>query len=125
MLIQRPPGIRPSEITPKHLYLNRRAFLAALPLAGAALAGGNAFGGEKLNGVAKSALSTTEKVTSYNDVTHYNNYYEFGTQKDQPAGLAQKLKTSPWTVKVEGAVNKPQVFDIDAIMKMAPLEERI
>jgi len=119
MLIQRVPDIRSSEITPKHLYLNRRAFLAALPLAGAALAG------EKLNGVNKSPLSTTEKVTPYNDVTHYNNYYEFGTQKDQPAGLAQKLKTSPWTVKVEGAVSKPQTFDIDAIMKMAPLEERI
>ena len=119
MLIQRVPDIRSSEITPKHLYLNRRAFLAALPLAGAALAS------EKLNGVTKSPLSTTEKVTPYNDVTHYNNYYEFGTQKDQPAGLAQKLKTSPWTVKVEGAVSKPQTFDIDAIMKMAPLEERI
>jgi sulfoxide reductase catalytic subunit YedY len=91
----------------------------------AALAAGNALAGLKLEGITKSPLSTTEKVTPYNDVTHYNNYYEFGTGKDQPASLAQKLKTSPWTVNVGGAVNKPQVFDIDAIMKMAPLEERI
>jgi sulfoxide reductase catalytic subunit YedY len=125
MLIQRSPDIRSSEITPKSLYLNRRSFLAGLPLAGAALAAGNARAGAKLEGVAKSPFSTTEKITPFNDVTHYNNYYEFGTGKDQPASLAQKLKTSPWTVKVEGAVNKPQVFDIDAIMKMAPLEERI
>ena len=125
MLIKRQPDIRPSEITPKHLYLNRRAFLAGLPLAGAVLAAGSARAGEKLNGITKSPFSTAEKVTPYNDVTHYNNYYEFGTGKDQPAQLAQKLKTSPWTVKVEGAVDKPQSFDMDAIMKMAPLEERI
>ncbi len=125
MLIQRSPDIRPSEITPKHLYLSRRSFLAGLPMAGTALAAGTAPADSKLSGIAKSPLSTTEKVTPYNDVTHYNNYYEFGTGKDQPASLAQKLKISPWTVKVEGAVNKPQVFDIDAIMKMAPLEERI
>ena len=94
-------------------------------MAGAALAAGSALADNKLGGITKSPFSTTEKVTPSNDVTHYNNYYEFGTGKDQPATLAQKLKTSPWTVKVEGAVNKPQVFDIDAIMKMAPLEERI
>ncbi len=125
MLIQRAPDIRNSEITPKHLYLSRRSFLAGLSVAGAALAAGNTLADSKLSGIAKSPFSTTEKVTPYNDVTHYNNYYEFGTGKDQPASLAQKLKTSPWIVKVEGAVNKPQVFDIDAIMKMAPLEERI
>jgi sulfoxide reductase catalytic subunit YedY len=125
MLIQRSPDIRPSEVTPKHLYLSRRSFLAGLPMAGAALAVGTAPADNKLSGIAKSPFSTTEKITPYNDVTHYNNYYEFGTGKDQPASLAQKLKILPWTVKVEGAVNKPQVFDIDAIMKMAPLEERI
>jgi methionine sulfoxide reductase catalytic subunit len=125
MLIQRSPDIQPAEITPKHLYLDRRRFLAALPFAGAVLASGNPPTSAKMEGITKSPLSTTEKMTPYNDVTHYNNYYEFGTAKDQPATLAQKLKTSPWTVKVEGAVNKPQVFDIDTIMKMAPLEERI
>ena len=125
MLIKQAPDIPSSEITPKHLYLNRRSFLAGLPLVGAALAARNARAGAKLEGVTKSPFSTTEKVTPYNDVTHYNNYYEFGTAKDQPASWAQKLKTSPWTVKVEGEINKPQVFDIDAIMKLAPLEERI
>jgi len=125
MLIKQAPDVRSSEITSKHLYINRRAFLAELPLAGAVLAAGNSRAGIKLEGIGKSPVSTTEKVTPYTDVTHYNNYYEFGTAKDQPAALAQRLKTSPWTVKVEGAVNKPQVFDIDGIMKMAPLEERI
>ena len=125
MLIRRAPSIPYSEITPKHLYLNRRRFLSGLPMVGAALAARNSQAGVKLEGIAKSPLSTSEKITPYNDVTHYNNYYEFGTQKDQPAVLAQKLKSSPWTVKVEGAVNRPQSFDIGEIMKMAPLEERI
>jgi methionine sulfoxide reductase catalytic subunit len=125
MLIKTTPDIRSSEITPKHLYLNRRRFLAGLPVAGAALLAGRALAGAKIEGVAKSPFSTSEKVTPFNDVTHYNNYYEFGTSKEQPADLAKTLRTSPWTVSVEGAVNKPQVFDIGAIMKMAPLEERI
>jgi sulfoxide reductase catalytic subunit YedY len=124
MLIQQRPDLRYSEITPKHLYLNRRRFLAGLPLAGAALVG-SARAGTKLEVATKSPFSTTEKITPSSDVTHYNNYYEFGTAKDQPAFRAQKLKTSPWTVKVEGAVNEPQTFDIDAIKRMAPLEERI
>ena len=64
-------------------------------------------------------------MNSYQDITHYNNYYEFGTDKEQPADLARKLKTSPWTVSVEGEVAKPKTYDFDAIMKMAPLEERI
>jgi len=124
MLIKRASDVRSSEIASKHLYINRRAFLAGLPLASDVMAR-HARAGVKLEGTGKSPFSTTEKITPYNDVTHYNNYYEFGTGKDEPASLAQRLKTSPWTVKVEGAVNKPQVFDIDDIMKMAPLEERI
>lgn len=104
MLIQSSPDIRPSEITPKHLYLNRRGFLAGLPLAGAALTAGKALADNQFGGITKRPFSTTEKVTPYNDVAHYNNCYEFGTRKDQPASLAQKLKTSLWTVKVEGGV---------------------
>src|SRR5712692_2296205 len=125
MLNKAPSDIRSSAITPKHVYLNRRTFLASLPAAGAVLWAGRAQAGAKLNGTTKSPFSTTEKLTPYNDVTHYNNYYEFGTRKEQPAELAKTLQTSPWTVSVEGAVNKSRVFDIDAIMKMAPLEERI
>ena len=125
MLIRKPPHIRASEITPKHLYLNRRKFLAGLPLAGAAFMARDAAADTRLTGVTKSSFSTSEKLTPLQDVTHYNNYYEFGTGKEQPADLAKTLRTSPWTVTVEGAVNKPKVFDIGEIMKMAPLEERI
>lgn len=94
-------------------------------MAGAALAAGSALADNKLSGITKSPFSTTEKVTPSNDVTHYNNYYEFGTGKDQPAELAKNFKTSPWTVSVEGEVAKPRKFTIDEIMKLAPLEERV
>jgi len=125
MLIKRPPDLRYSDVTPKDAYLNRRRFLAGLPLAGAAFLAQRAQGGAKLEGVVKSPLSTSEKMTPFKDVASYNNYYEFGTSKDQPANLARTLKPSPWTVSIEGAVSKPGVMDIDAIMKLAPLEERI
>ncbi len=123
MLIKKPPDIRSSEITPRHIYVSRRKFLAA----GAALAAfpGIAAAGTKLIGVQKGPFSTDEKVTPFDDVTHYNNFYEFGTDKRQPAELAKNLRTSPWTISVEGLVAKPKVFDLDAIMKLAPLEERI
>jgi sulfoxide reductase catalytic subunit YedY len=81
--------------------------------------------GTKLSGAVKSPFSTTEPQTPYKDVTHYNNFYEFGTGKEEPAEKAQKLRTSPWTVSVQGAVNKPRTYDMDAILKLAPLEERV
>ena len=108
-----------SEVTPKHVYLNRRRFLAL------GAAGGVLYANPKLNGVKKSPLSTSETPTPYDVVTHYNNFYEFGTAKDQPAEMAKNFHTSPWTVKIEGAAAKPQVFDLDAVLKLAPLEERI
>lgn len=136
MLIKKPSDIPYSEITPLNVYLNRRNFLAGATLAGAALVTGqgvkellspsvNAHAGTKLTGLAKSPFSTTEKQTSHEDATHYNNFYEFGTDKEDPAEKAKNFRTTPWTVSVEGEVNKPQKFDIDAIMKLAPLEERI
>jgi sulfoxide reductase catalytic subunit YedY len=64
-------------------------------------------------------------MNSLEDITHYNNFYEFGTDKEQPAVLAKNFKTTPWTVSVEGEVAKPKTYDLDAIMKLAPLEERI
>jgi sulfoxide reductase catalytic subunit YedY len=73
----------------------------------------------------KSPFSTTEKPNSLNDVAHYNNFYEFGTDKSDPAKNAQNFKTSPWTVSVEGEVAKPRKFTMDEILKLAPLEERI
>lgn len=136
MLIKKPADIPYSEITPKSVYINRRKFLAGTTVAGAAVMAGRglldvisprlkALAGAKLSGVAKSPLSTSEPQTPYNDVTHYNNFYEFGVEKDDPAKKAQNFKTSPWTMSVEGNVNKPQKFDMEGIMKMAPLEERI
>ncbi len=136
MLIKKAPGIPSSEITPKSLYLNRRKFLAGVAMAGAAAATGvglreiispsaTAYAGNKINGIQKSPLSTTETVTPYKDVTNYNNYYEFSTQKDEPAKLAQNFRTRPWKVKIDGLVDKKQELDVDTIIKMAPPEERI
>ncbi|MGC1649312.1 MAG: protein-methionine-sulfoxide reductase catalytic subunit MsrP [Candidatus Sulfotelmatobacter sp.] len=136
MLIKKAEDIRSSEITPKSVYLNRRKFLAGAALAGAAAATGiglreivspsaTAFAGNKINGIQKSPLSTSETVTPYKDVTNYNNYYEFSTEKDEPAKLAQKFRTRPWKVKIDGLVDKKQELDVDTIIKMAPPEERI
>src|SRR5579872_4103679 len=116
MLIKKPGDIRYSEITPKPLYLDRRKFLAAIP---AALIGGRALrAGTKLPNVGKSPLSTTETPNSYQDVTSYNNFYEFGTAKNDPVKNAQHFKTSPWTVSVEGLVAKPRKFPIEELMTL-------
>jgi methionine sulfoxide reductase catalytic subunit len=137
MLIKKPSDIRYSEVTPKYLYMNRRNFLAgaAAAASAAALVGRSAgdwlqprsvqAGGAKLENLVKSPFSTPEKYTSYDAITHYNNYYEFSTSKDGPAVKAQNFKTNPWTVSVEGEVSKPEKFDIASLMKLAPLEERI
>src|SRR6201993_977859 len=136
MLIKKAPDIRPSEITPKSLYPNRRKSLAGAALTGAAAALGLglretlspsviAHAGTKIDGIRKSPFSTTETITPYQDVTHYNNYYEFSTEKDEPANLAKNFRTRPWKVKIDGEVEKKQELDIDAILKMAPPEERI
>jgi methionine sulfoxide reductase catalytic subunit len=121
---QRTGDVSYSEVTPKSVYLNRRKFLAGVPAAFLGVRAARA--GAKLPNIGKSPLSAAnEKITPYNDVTHYNNFYEFGTQKDQPAQFAKNFKTSPWTVSVEGEVAKPRKFSMDEIMKLAPLEERI
>jgi methionine sulfoxide reductase catalytic subunit len=136
MLIKKAADIRSSEITPKSLYLNRRSFLAGAALAGTAAAAGfrlrkmvlpsqAVLAGNKINGIQKSPFSTSETITPYKDVTHYNNYYEFGTEKDQPAELAKNFRTRPWKVKIDGAVEKKQELDVDTIIKMAAPEERI
>jgi sulfoxide reductase catalytic subunit YedY len=123
-MIRKPGDIAYSDVTPKSVYLNRRAFLAGIPAAFVGV--GVARAGAKLPNLAKSPLSDAgEKITPYNDVTHYNNFYEFGTQKNQPAEYAKNFKTSPWTVSVEGEAAKPRKFSMDEIMKLAPLEERI
>jgi sulfoxide reductase catalytic subunit YedY len=111
-----------SLVTPRNVYLNRRRFLAAA--AGIGIATRRAAGAQKLSAT-RSPLSTTEKETPYTSITTYNNYYEFGTDKGDPAKNAGSLHTNPWTVSIEGAVEKPLTLDLDAILKIAPLEERI
>jgi methionine sulfoxide reductase catalytic subunit len=134
MLIKNAADIASSEITPKSVYMGRRKFLAGISAATAILVAGHgaldlispttALAAEKL-GAIKGQFSTDERQTSYKDVTHYNNFYEFGADKEDPAKNAQNFKTSSWMVSVEGLVNKPRKFNLDEIMKMAPLEERV
>ena len=119
-------NLRYSDVTPRHVYLNRRRFLTTGALAMGALANPfTARGGTKLSDVTRGPYSTDEKPTPYQAVTGYNNYYEFGTGKDEPVKLAKNFRTNPWTVSIEGEVTKPKSLDLDAIMKLAPLEERI
>ena len=130
MLIKKSVDIRYSEVTPKPVYLNRRKFLAGLPLA--FLAGrellspsSRAMALTKLPALAKSPFSTTEEKNTFQQVSTYNNFYEFGTSKEQPAQLAKNFKTDPWFVSVEGDCAKPRKFSMDELLKLAPLEERI
>jgi len=126
MIIRRPPDLRYSDVTPKQVYLNRRRFLKAGSAALGALAVPfTALSTAKLNGVIKGPFNTDEKQTPRDWATGYNNFYEFGTAKEQPAQLSKNFRTSPWTVTIEGAVVKPKALDLDAVMKLAPLEERI
>jgi sulfoxide reductase catalytic subunit YedY len=136
MLVKRSPDLKYSDVTPRNTYLNRRKFLygmgiaGGLALAGKSLAGlvnptARAYASPTFPGLKPSPFSTTEKVTSEQVVGTYNNFYEFGTDKGDPAKNAQKFVTSPWEVSVEGECAKPRKFTMDEIMKLAPLEERI
>ena len=84
-----------------------------------------ALANDKIAGIQKSPFSTNETITPYKDVTNYNNYYEFSTDKYEPAGLAKNFRTRPWNVTMDGLVSKKQVLDVDTIIKMATPEERI
>jgi sulfoxide reductase catalytic subunit YedY len=123
MLIGKAPQIRSSQITPKHEYINRRRFL--LGAASSFCLAGNSAHAEKIPNLVKSPLSTTETETPLNAVTSYNNFYEFGTDKGDPSRNATKFRTRPWSLKVEGQCNKPKIYDLDSLMKIAPMEERI
>ncbi len=137
MLIKKSPDIRESEVTPKALFLRRREFITAASVTAAALATGvlgaeldeEAWAqnpkAEKFPNLVQSALSTDEKLNSYRDVTTYNNFYEFGLDKADPARHAHNLRPRPWTVTVEGHCDKPGTYNIEDILKWFPLEERI
>lgn len=128
MLIRQSGDILPSEITPPEIYRERRRFMQGMGVlaAGAALGiAPNVQAGARLPGVRSGAYTLNEEKTPYKAVTSYNNFYEFGTGKSDPAENAGSLKTRPWTVAVEGEVGKPGVYDIDTLLKLAPLEERV
>jgi sulfoxide reductase catalytic subunit YedY len=120
------PFIRSSEITPRGLFESRRKFMQLA--AGTSLAAflpHAVWAADKLAEVKKSNYNVPEELTPQKDVTSYNNFYEFGTSKDQPAIYASSLKTRPWTISVEGEVKKPKVFAIEDLLKLSPLEERV
>lgn len=132
MLIRKPSDIRPSEITSHTNYLNRRDFIRAGAIAGGSLLAPAALGAvipegqlAKLENVSSSPFSTDEMQNSYDDITTYNNYYEFGTGKEQPAMYARDFEPRPWTISVEGHAEKTGSFDLDDFIKPFDLEERI
>ena len=129
MLIRRGERFKSSEITPYDLYMNRRRFIAgaaaALAVGGAGRSDAQQPAGQKLQATPNPAYKLDDTPTPLKDVTTYNNFYEFGMNKEDPARLAHTLKTRPWTVKVDGLAHKPKTFDIEEILKMAPLEERV
>jgi len=121
----------PSEITPSGLYLDRRRFLrlgAGSVIGAAALARGLATparAATKLPRVLKGPYDPGEALTPYESVTTYNNFYEFGTEKEDPSQLAASLRPRPWKVAVEGEVSKPGLFDVDELIRPFAIEERI
>jgi sulfoxide reductase catalytic subunit YedY len=128
------PGIPPSDITPESVYRSRREFIARL--AGAGLAAGlPAAGGEEVLTVGlvdpplafkrNDRYATREKPNSYAEITGYNNFYEFGTGKEDPAEHAQRLRPRPWTVVVDGECDKPGRLLLDDLLKPHALEERV
>jgi methionine sulfoxide reductase catalytic subunit len=135
MLIKTASDIKSSEITDKTLYLERRRFLQAAGASALAIAAapfvpglvrqGSAQAREKLPGVEESSLSTDEPLTPYDDITTYNNFYEFGTDKYSPAKEATKFRTKPWSVIVEGEIEKPATYHVEDLIKPHTLEERI
>ena len=130
MIIRKTPQIKPSEITPEGAYLNRRQFIktAGITTAGiissgpalAALTEDNASSGRELENVSESLFSTDQPPNSWRDITTYNNFYEFGTAKSDPAENAGNFVTTPWKVKVSGQCNKPGEYNLEDIIKWEP-----
>jgi sulfoxide reductase catalytic subunit YedY len=134
MLVKRAPDIRSSEITDKKLYLRRREFIqaAAFGTIGAAAASVGPAGADAaptwprvaIPNFQKTKYDPGEKLNSYQDITTYNNFYEFGTEKEDPSNNASTLKTKPWTIKVEGLVDNPATYQLEDFVKPNTLEER-
>ena len=132
MLIRKPDDILPSEITDEAVWRSRRELMLRAGLTAAAVglsgwASRSAFAQDAgvLPGKSNAALSVMDKQTSLADITSYNNYYEFGLDKGDPAARAGKLQTRPWSVSVEGEVGKPRTFTMEELLKLAPMEDRV
>jgi sulfoxide reductase catalytic subunit YedY len=132
LLIKKPSDTRPSEITSETNYLNRRDFIRAGAIAGGSLIAPAAVSAvipeqrlARLAGVADSPFSTDEAPNSFEDISTYNNFYEFGLGKDDPAVNAENFEPRPWTIEVSGDAEKTGTFDFDEFMKPFDLEERI
>ena len=134
MVIKQPLDVRSSEISSKATYLNRRTFIqtAVGVLAGAAVAREAVVDaqqpaphGRKLDGIRKSTLSTTEKPNTWQQITTYNNFYEFGVDKKDAATYSKSLNTSPWSIAMEGEIARPAVWHLEDVLKGRTLEERI
>lgn len=127
MLIRHAPDLRESDVTDHGIYLRRREFIAgaaALGIGGGMLLGAGAAQAVPLKH-SPNKFGIDEDKTPFEDITHYNNFYEFGTGKEDPAANAGTLKTRPWTVTIDGLCRKPGKYGIDDLMKRFPLEERI
>ena len=123
MLIKKPDDLRSSEITPENLYYDRREFLRTAGLLGIAAATLGRV--ESANAAMQDGQQLKDELTPYEDVTTYNNFYEFGTDKSDPAENAKGFKTKPWTVRVEGLVSKPASYSLEDFIKPSKLEERV
>ncbi|GAA5236296.1 protein-methionine-sulfoxide reductase catalytic subunit MsrP [Verticiella sediminum] len=135
MLIRRPTDILSSEITPESVYRDRRRLVQAGVAAGLLVAA-QGYAGRPARAAEPSGLAPLaaernpdfvmlDKLTSYEDITHYNNYYEFGTDKGDPAMYADALEIDPWSVMIEGEVEQPRSFTLEELLKLAPMEERV
>jgi len=120
MLIKKPDDIKSSEITPEDMYLNRRKFLTAAGVAAAGIVGSG-----RLVSALAPARQQEDKPNTWEEITGYNNYYEFGTDKEDPAQNATKFRTKPWTVKVDGLVKKPADYQFEDLIKPHKLEDRV
>ncbi len=128
MLIRRALDIKSSEITDYKLYLNRRSFLigvTALALAPSRAHAAPPPAGPSLQAARNPAFTVEDPPTKFESVTTYNNFYEFGVNKDDPARFAHMLKPRPWTIQVDGHVARPKTYDIEELLRLAPLEERV
>jgi sulfoxide reductase catalytic subunit YedY len=128
MLIRQAPDIRSAEITDFQLYLNRRSFLigvAAMALAPSGPATAAVSAGEPLKAKRNEKFAVQDAPTTLKSITTYNNFYEFGVNKDDPSRLAHTLKPRPWTIQVDGHVARPKKYDVEELMRLFPLEERV